>query len=239
MIDQEFKQVFSPSARVVNIGRMEQEVDYLQRIGKKQLAEFINNEKYEESAAMQQALTELEAIQGKLAELSADDVTDVKYQLDDQKRKLAQVIDNKGKADKILLQKEEYYYAKERCLYFLKQANNAELLKRFETLQAEESEWMSNCSTQFIRWKTDEMNRLNWNIRKKDLEHMTDLYLYYAVKPNEAYNNISQIKILKKRGDEALARQNVDEIVSIIYKMYDLLIDKNKEEEIKGTGLRG
>jgi molecular chaperone DnaK len=45
---------------------------------------------------------------------------------------------------------------------------------------------------------------------------------------------------LKRRGDEALARKNPDEILSIVYRMYELLIDKDQgEEAIKGTGLKG
>jgi molecular chaperone DnaK len=63
--------------------------------------------------------------------------------------------------------------------------------------------------------------------------------MYYSMKPDEAYSNIGEIKLLKRRGDEALARKNPDEILSIIYRMYELLIDKDEEEAIKGTGLKG
>jgi molecular chaperone DnaK len=59
------------------------------------------------------------------------------------------------------------------------------------------------------------------------------------MKPNDAYSDGKQIKALKARGDEALERKNADEILSIIYSMYELLIDKNDDEMIKGTGLRG
>jgi molecular chaperone DnaK len=239
MIDEEFKQAFSPSSRTVNIVRMEEEVNYLHRVGNRQLDKLLFKEMYEESAALQQAITELEAIQQKLKRISSDDVTDVKYQLDDQKRRLAQVVDSAEKGDRNLVLKEEYYAKRENYRELLAQSTDSELIKRLEALGAEENEWINSCSTQFLRWKIREMDRLTWGVRRKDVSYVTGVYLYYAMKPNEAYSNQQEIKALKKRGDEALTRKNADEILSIIYRMYDLLIDKDNEEAIKGTGLGG
>jgi len=240
MIDEEFKQAFSPSSRTVNVTRLQQETDYLHRLGKRQLEKLLQHEKYEESAALQQAMKELEVIQEKLRNLAPDDVTDTKYQLDDQKRRLAQVIDATEKGDRILELKEEYYNKKETYRYLLEQSGDKELLQRFESIKAEENTWINNCSTQYLRLKISEMDRLVWNIKKRDISYVTGIYMYYSMKPDEAYSNIGEIKLLKKRGDEALARRNPDEILSIIYRMYELLIDKNQgEEAIKGTGLKG
>lgn len=240
MIDEEFRQAFSPSARTVNITRLQQETDYLYRLGKRQLEKLLQHEKYEDSATLQQAMKELEVIQVKLRSLSPDDVTDTKYQIDDQKRRLAQVIDATEKGDRILELKEEYYYKKDAYRYLLQQSGDSELLQRFENMNAEENAWINNCSTQYLRLKISEMDQLAWNLRKKDISYVTTIYMYYSMKPDEAYSNIGEIKLLKKRGDEALARKNPDEILSIVYRMYELLIDKDQgEEAIKGTGLRG
>lgn len=238
MIDAEFSQVFNPSVRSVNTTRMQEEADYLYRVGKRQLDGLLAKEKYEESAVLQQAMDDLVVLQRKLRGLSADDVTDVKYQLDDQKRKLAQVVDAAERGDKILELKEEYFEKKESYQYMLEQSNDVTLKKRFEAISREENEWINQCSTQFLRLKITEMDRLIWNIRKRSLGYLTSLYLYYAMKPDNAYSDVKQIKMLKARGDEALERKNPDEILSVIYRMYDLLIDKNDDEMIKGTGLR-
>lgn len=240
MIDEEFKQAFSPSSRTVNVTRLQQETDYLHRLGKRQLEKLLQHEKYEESAAVQQAMNELEAIQGKLRNLATDDVTDTKYQLDDQKRRLAQIIDATEKGDRMLELKEEYYDKKENYRYLLEKLGDKELLQRFESIKAEENTWINNCSTQYLRLKISEMDRLTWDVRKKDISYVTSIYMYYSMKPDDAYSNIGEIQLLKKRGDEALERKNPDEILSIVYRMYELLIDKNQgEEAIKGTGLKG
>jgi len=194
---------------------------------------------YEEGAILQQAMNELDAIRQKLRKLSDDDVTDTKYQLDDQKRKLAKVIDASERGGKLLELKEEYFGKKERYIELLGQTGNAELLKRLEAMGKEESEWINQCSAQFLRWKIEEMDKMTWSVKRKDIGYVTSLYLNYAMRPNEDYSDIKEIKMLKKRGDEALERRNPDEIVGIIYRMYELLIDKDRDEEIRGTGLRG
>ncbi|MBO9198678.1 MULTISPECIES: Hsp70 family protein [Niastella] len=239
MIDEEFKQVFNPSARSVNVARLQQETDYLYRLGKRQLDKLLKNEMYEESANLQQALRELETIQEKLKRLSQDDVTDTKYQLDDQKRRLSQIIDTAEKGDRMLELKEEYYEKREGYRQMLQQIGDNDQLARLDKMNAEEATWLNNCSTQYLRLKISEMDRLSWNIRKRDISYVTSLYMYYAMKPDDAYSNLNEIKLLKARGNEALGRKNVDEILSIVYRMYELLIDKNQEESIKGTGLRG
>ena len=239
MIDEEFSQAFSPSSRTVNTLRMREEVDYLHRVARRQLDKLLAKELYEESAALQQAIRELEDMQRKLRAISTDDVTDTKYQLDDQKRRLALTIDSTAKDDRMLAMKEEYYEKKEHYRSYLDGVNDPELLKRFDAIGASEHEWINNCSTQFLRMKIDQMHHLTWNVRKKDISYVTSLYLYYAMKPNEEYDNIKEIKALKLRGDDALGRKNVDELLSIVYRMYDLLIDKNRDEMIQGTGLKG
>jgi len=239
MIDAEFTSVFSPSTRTVNIARMKEETDYLYRVGDRQLSKLLAKEQYEESAVLQEAMKELEVIQRELKKMSADDVTDARYQLDDRKRRLAQVIDSAEKGDRMVLLKEEYYAKKEDYYEMLVQAGDTDLLKRFAALGAEESEWMEHCSPRFLRMKIKEMDRLSWNVRRKDLGHVTAIYMYYAMKPDDAYSNIGEIRLLKKRGDEALTRGIVDEILAIIHRMYELLIDKNRDETMTGTGLRG
>jgi len=239
MIDAEFSQVFNPSVRAVNLVRMQEEADYLYRVGKRQLDNLLAKEKYEESAVLQQAMEELKVLQRKIRSLKTDDVTDVKYQLDDQKRKLAQVVAAAERGDRMLELKEEYFDKKMNYEFLLQQSGDDALKKRLDAISMEENEWINQCSSQFLRLKINEMDRLIWNIRKRDIGYVTSLYLHYVMKPDNAYSDVRQIKILKARGDEALQRKNIDEILSVIYRMYDLLIDKDDDEMIKGTGLRG
>ncbi|MBS1564295.1 MAG: Hsp70 family protein [Bacteroidetes bacterium] len=239
MIDQEYKHAFSPTVRNVNIERMRDEVDYLIRVGKRNLDQLVNNEDYESGTEVQSALERLEGILAKLKKLRADDVTDLKYQLDDEKRKLAEIIDRSGKEQLIVGLKEDYFLTKENCQHYLSRANNPSLQKRFEELTRDEHEWLSYNSSAFIRRKIYDLNHLSWDIRRRDISYVTQLYLYYAMQPDEAYRDQQKIAQLRKRGDEALERKVPEEILSIVSQMYELLIDKDRDEMMKGTGLNG
>ncbi|HSC40490.1 MAG TPA: hypothetical protein VLD19_21555, partial [Chitinophagaceae bacterium] len=62
---------------------------------------------------------------------------------------------------------------------------------------------------------------------------------YYAMKPDEEYKDIKKVQQLKKRGDEALERKIPEEILGVTHQLYDQLIDKDRDEMMKGTGLSG
>jgi molecular chaperone DnaK len=239
MIDMEVKEVFNPSSRVVNLERLKEEVDFLRRSATGQLNHLLSNEQYEEGAMIQQAIDDLTAVGKKLRSIDAKDVTDIKFQLDDQKRKIAQTLETVEKGGMQTLLREEYFEKKEYYRELLVKTGSTDALRKFDEMIAGENEWINTASTQFLRSRMKEMNRLTWEVRKKDLNYVTWLYTDYAMRPLEEYSNQKEFKALRARGDEALGRKNVDEILGIIYRMYDLLIDKNEGEALKGTGLRG
>lgn len=239
LIDKEYRHVFSPSARTVHINRLAEEVDYLTRVAERRLDELVAKEQYEQSSVLQDALNRLADITKQLAKLTEDDVTDVKYQLDDQKRKLALIVDAAGKEQRVIHLKEVYFWMKGVCRQLIINLSNPTLHKRFEEITASEHEWINIDSVSYLKRKIDELDYLAWQVRRKDAEYVTRLYLHYAMKPDAEYKNQRLVKELKKRGDEALERKNADEITGIIYQLYDQLINKTDEEPLEGTGLRG
>ncbi|HEY4149091.1 MAG TPA: Hsp70 family protein [Chitinophagaceae bacterium] len=239
MLDQEYKHAFSPTSRTVNVDRVRDEVDYLLRVGQRNLDQLVRNENYESGTELQAAIERLQEMQKQLRRLSQDDVTDLKYQLDDEKRRLAEIVDRAGKDQRIMDLKEEYYLTKSSCQYFLSQVNNPSLQKRFDDCTRDEHEWLSYNSSGFIKRKMHELDILSWDIRKKDIGYVTHLYLHYAMKPDSEYSDIKKVNLLKKRGDEALERKVPEEILSVIYQLYELLINKNDDEIMKGTGISG
>jgi molecular chaperone DnaK len=239
LTDQEYAQVFNPSVRAVNTSRLKEEIDYLIRQGQRNQEELTRNERYEESAVLQQSISELNQLLKKIEQLNADDVTDARYQADELKRKYASIIENAGKGPLVIKLKEDYFGSKSLCEYYMQQSANPQLKKRFEEIVNSEPEWLHTDNAAYIKRKTRELWTLTWDIRKKDLAYLTQTYLYYALKPDNEYTDQKQIKLLKKRGDEALERKNPEELLSLLVQMHDFLINKNDDEMLKGTGLSG
>ncbi len=161
----------------MNVDRVRDEVDYLLRVGKRNLDQLVSSENYESGSELQAAIDRLQEMQKQLRRLSQDDVTDLKYQLDDEKRRLAEIVDRAGKEQRIMDLKEEYYLTKSNCQYFLSQVNNPSLQKRFDDCTRDEHEWLSYNSSGFIKRKMRELDILSWDIRKKDIGYVTHLYL--------------------------------------------------------------
>lgn len=233
---QEYEEVFTPTARAVNITRLEEEIDYLLRIANKNLSTLVDMEDYESSGNLQDAVIELEQIRKRLRRLSKDDVTDEKYQLEEQKRKISLIVDGSGKDNRVRELREGYFERKDAATYYIEQLKREDFNKRFNQITSNEVEFL-NGSESIIKRKTDELAQLIWDMKKRDLDYVTGLFMHYAMLEDSAYSDPKKAIQLKQRGDGAIERRSAEELLNIIYQLYDLLIDKHKEESLKGTGL--
>jgi len=237
LTDQEYSEVFSPTSRNINMNRLGEEVDYLLRIANKNIGSLVEMEDYESGTELQKAITKLEQMKGRLRTMKHDDVTDEKYQLDEQKRKLAYIVEASGKDHRVRELKEDYFGWKSSTEHYLNQIGNEALKKRFGQITAVENDLLNEGSESAIKKKTEELKALTWDIRRRDMEYVTHLFLYYSFKDDAAYRDTNRIKQLKERGDAAIERKSVEELLNVVYQMYDLLIDKELDEPLKGTGL--
>jgi molecular chaperone DnaK len=233
---QEFSEVFTPTSRSINLERLKEEVDYLQRVANRDLTKLISEENYESGKELQDAITNLQRIMHRLASLASDDVTDEKFQLEDQKRKIAAIIDSAGKDNRVRELREAYFERKEVAAYYVDQLQNDGFQKRFAQIISDENDVL-NGSESAIKRKTDELGQLHWDMRKRDLSYLSGIFMYYSMRPDADYRDPAKAALLKQRGDGAIERKSPDELLNILYALYDMLIDKGEDEPLKGTGL--
>jgi molecular chaperone DnaK len=234
--EQEYDHVFNPTSRSVNIVRLKEEVDYLLRIAQKNMDSLIASEDFESGAGLQKAIAQLEQMSDRLRRMKEDDVTDERYQIEEQKRKISAVVDAAGKDSRVRELKEDYFDWKAITAQYIGNSNKESLKQRFDRLVADENDFL-NGSEQVIRNKTDQLRDITWELRKKDLDYVAGIFIYYAHKDLKEYKDPHRIKQLIERGDGSLERKNVEELLAVIYQMYELLINKKEQESIKGTGL--
>ncbi len=234
--DKEYAEVFSPTSRNINISRLKDETDYLLRIANKNMSKLVEAEDFEASAKLRETIKQLEQIQNRLRLLKEDDVTDEKYKLEEQKRRMALSIDIAGKDNRIRELREDYFGWKASTVHYLSKVDNEALQRKFGQITRDENEFLGG-SEAIIKRRIEEMRQLSWDIRKKDLDYLAGLYMLYVIRDPEDYKDQYKIKQLIERGDAALQRKSPEELLAIIYQMYDLLINKETEEPLKGTGL--
>jgi molecular chaperone DnaK len=238
MNEQEFSNVFNTSERFVNLNKLTDEVRLLLKQAQKNLKEFEDKEQYELAARLQQIEEELQLLLHRIDDLSADDVTDEKYQLEEKKRKLAQQLDAAGKDQKLVEIVEDYYAEKAYCEYILKEENDALRLQKLQTITARETDYVNAQSYYAVKAKTEEIRKLAWEVQRNQNHVWIQLYYHYSSQPIEDYRNQNEAKKYMEIGEKALERQNYDELKVATNKLYSLLPDERRDQErIKGTGI--
>jgi molecular chaperone DnaK len=172
----------------------------------------------------------------RLNSLADDDITDEKFQIDEQKRKMAYAIDAAGKEQRIRTLKEEYFYWKESTRHYVEESNNETAKRKLAHLEASENEFL-NGSESSIKRKIEELRQISWDGKKKNLEYLIGVYFFYYEKDDSEYKDVKKIKQLREKGDAAIERRSAEELLNVIYLMYDLWLHKEFDEPLKGTGL--
>jgi molecular chaperone DnaK len=176
MTDQEVSDIFSPSARTVNIEKLKTETLDLIRQARRELSGLEAREEYALAARVNKALQELEGIYEQLKTLSEKDVRDTRYQLEERKRKLAQLLDaalGDQKAEGI---KQEYFEQKRYTQWRIDNHENPALKDRFERIIRNEREFLASNTVSLIKSKIREMQDLSWKIEQNDPVYLSHLF---------------------------------------------------------------
>lgn len=237
MTDQEMSDVFSPSARVVNLDKLQNEILELTRYGRRELSGLEREELFTEAAKVQKCLLELESMTSTLRSVSEKDVTDIRYQLEERKRKLAQILDEVLKNRHAEGIKSEYFDAKRFLEWTLAEEGATDTHReRYERLIHNERDFLAANNIALIKSKIDDLRRLAWQVNQNNPTYLSGLFHHFA--QLDSYTDRRKAQSYIEMGEKALGRQNYQELKSVLYSLDALLPDhKRDEERMKGTGL--
>lgn len=239
-LDYEISRVFSPQAHTVHIPRILEELEYLHKNCELYLHEALRKELYEESAILKKWEIEINELVAKTLFLTDDDVTDEKYNIEKQKRKLSLALDSFAGNRQSLELKEEYFELKADVNAALQNSENELFRKRFQSLTLNENAWLQG-SALVIRTKLRDMRSLHYDLKKSSFEWILSIYYYYALKPESEYSDTKKLEALKEQANNAIAMHNTVALTTIVNYMAGLLIDTENNATpdifIHGTGL--
>jgi molecular chaperone DnaK len=237
MTDQELSDVFSPSARVVNLDRLRDEIVALTRYGRRELSGLEHEELFLEAAKVQKCIVELENMTASLRSVSEKDVTDIRYQLEERKRKLAQILDEVLKDRHAEGAKSEYFDAKRFLEYTLTNEGATDTHReRYDRLIYNERDFLAANNVALIQAKIQDLRNLAWQVNQNNPIYLSGLFHHFA--QLDSYTDRRKAQSYIELGEKALGRQNYQELKSVLYSLDALLpYDKRTEERMKGTGL--
>lgn len=220
MTGQEYNNVFNPSERHVLLGKLREEVRDLLYIVRKEMGNLESSERFEMAARVKRIEEELQAISGQLATLRDDDMSDKKYQIEEQKRRIAQSLDLSLQNTRIESVKTAYFDCKRETTYFIEKYPSPTNSERYNKIIDNERSYLDEGDASILRQKIKELETLAWEIKQKDPQYVASLFHYYAMLPDNAYSDPRRATQLKELGERALGRQNYDEVLSIVYNLY-------------------
>lgn len=234
MSDQEFTDVFNPTERYVNGKKLVEEIQQLRNDIRNEINLAENGEHYEILAQLTSQEEEANHLFAEISRLREKDVTDLKYQLQDRKRKLNIAFENATRDRKVAGVAHEYFEMKHTIETLLEKPENEADKPKFERLISSEKQLMKSGNHRLIRRRTAELNKLRFDMEWRQPQYV--IFIFYQFKKLEYPDKVEAQKLIDS-GNEALERKNYDELQAVINMLSGMLPEKKKPENFRGTGI--
>jgi len=227
--DQEFNNVFNPSERAISISKINMEINTILNDVEEQIK--VNNieENFEFSQLLEEIRTGLVEVQIESSLIEENDVSDKKYQLDDIKRKLIHEFDNLTRNKLIVAEIELYNEAKDSIEFYISKSENESFTKKYQKIIENEKAIINSGNKYLIRSKIKELDELYSAIIHSSDENFISYFL--GLKYATEYSNQKKANRLINEGDKALEKQDYKTLRYIVYSLYAMLPDIEKEKQ--------
>ncbi|MEM7103775.1 MAG: Hsp70 family protein [Bacteroidota bacterium] len=239
LTDQEFEDIFTPSERTVNITRLNEELLVLLEKLNLEIREAEVNEQYVTAKLLNDIKKELRSLMVKSNKIKEDDVTDEKFQIEDQKRKIAQEVDNLTADKRINSVKMEYFKVKKDMLAIFDQFDVLDHEKSaLDRILDQERSFLSSNSLGKIKEMTDKMYDLRARIRWRDPSYVAFLFYWFASQQS-VMTNKTRAQQLIDEGEKAIEEKKHDKLRVIVNELFGLLPkEAQKRSDFQGgTGI--
>ena len=236
MSDQQFSEVFNPSQRHLPVTKLQDEVETLSEKLEEEIEEAVEREDYETADQLTALKRKVDDLVINTNSLTSDDLTDKKFQFEDNKRKIAQEIDDATRDKRISILKIKYNEDKEWCKKLVDENGNDHDHKIFGEIVGREQVFLNSITPVKIMEAIEELLDLGSNILWRTPEFLIGRFKRLIEKP-QLFNDQEQAKSLIEAGNMAITNKNFDRLREINFGLISLL-PKSAQQEAK-TGKIG
>lgn len=239
MTDQEFENVFEPSVRKVNVSRLKDEFQALTEKIRREILEAESQGNYEQAQRLVDMEFEILELADQAKQMSDDDATDARFQLEDRKRQMARTVDELTRDKLIIAIKSEYFDSKRGMEFTLEQYEPKDSdRKAYADLLGQEKSILATNSTLKIRDMIDQVNRLNWRIRWNSSRYIREFFLALAYGRFGEFTDPERARQLIAQGRQAVDAGQDDQLRVIVNQLTGLLPPVQREQiKYGGTGI--
>ena len=223
MADQEFKEIFNPKERHLPVEVLIEQVEELAEKLDVEIQEAEGREDYETAKKLTDVRKQMNDVTNQASDLTSDDVTDKRYQLEDKKRKIAQEIDNATKDKRVQVAKAEYFETKDRCLELLGIHGNDYESKIFNDIVSQEKAFLASHSPMKIQEWTDQLQAISIQVLWRTPQFLVGMFKNLVQNHRTQFNDQNQAKSLIEAGKFAIQSENWDRLGEVNQGLLNLL----------------
>ena len=219
---QEFSQVFTPAQREVSSQLLASEILLLETKIQSEIDDAQTNGHRETAESLEKVLNGVQDLIGSAADLAEDDVTDKKFQLEDQKRKLAQQMFELTSSKRLKQVKAAYSEKRAEVAKLVQESGNDRERHVVSEIIAREQTFINSTSPEKIQQVTDELGRLEFGILMRTPDFLNAMFVH-LVDRRASMNDQIQASQLIDSGKRAAARGDIEELRLINGRLWDLM----------------
>jgi molecular chaperone DnaK len=230
---QEFSQVFVPSQRTVSSRRLASEILLLETNILNEVGDAIRKGNLETAEDLERMLKDVRTLAVEAVALTEDDVTDKKFQLEDQKRRLAQGVFALTASKRLDQAKAAYQEARSEVCDLVKDSGNDRERHLVSEIRAREQIFMSSTSPAKIQAAIIDLQRVRWPILLRTPDFLIGMFKH-LVDRRASMNDQVQAKQLVENGKRAVAGEAWDDVRQINERLWDLMpAEEQASEELR------
>lgn len=235
---QEFSQVFTPKQRTVSTKMLASEILLLETKIQNEIDDAQSNGHKETAEGLEKVLDGVQTLIGTAAELAEDDVTDKRFQLEDNKRKLAQQMFELTSGKRLGLVKAAYQEARSEVAELVRDSGNDREKHIMSEILAREQTFINSTTPEKIQAVVDELERLRYQILFRMPSFLKGMFLH-LVEKRASMNDQIQASQLIDNGKRAIEREDIESLRQITNRLWDLMpaTEKASEEMRAFTGI--
>lgn len=233
MADQEFKQTFNRKLRDVPVELL---INQIESLAEKLEIEIHQAERRKENdtvKSLQSLQKQMVVMQDESYDLTADDVTDKRYQLDDKKCKLAQEIDSATRDKYLQIARDEYLKQEQVAIETSNDYGNEQEKEAINSIISQKPHFFNSNNVNKIREKTEELHSLILMILWHTPHFLQSIFQDLLENRFGHFKDEEQAQMLINAGKFALQVENWERLSEVNGGLFNLLPDNEKAEATK------
>jgi molecular chaperone DnaK len=220
--NQEFSQVFDPKPRDVPIYVLTSEIELLASRFDSERDEARANKSNEVVEELDKLQRDIEGLSAKATLLSIDDVTDDRFKLEDQKRRIAQRIYQVTSGKKLEAAKAEYTATKNEVAELVERLGTSKEKQQFEELKGQDFAVTVSNNLERARAASTALSRLQFQILVRTPEFLIGMFGSFAERRG-SMNNPGLADNLIQAGQLHIQKEAWEELRVVVGRLWDLI----------------